>query len=159
MRPPVDAFVALGANLGDSVASVRRATQELASALGQTETLGVSPLYTSPPFQAEGPDYVNAVMKLRTRLTAPDLLAGLLRFERAAGRVRPFHHAPRVLDLDLLLYGDARIDSPQLTLPHPRMAERAFVQAPLSDLDPARSVQAARLQDLMRAQGVRRLCG
>ena len=71
-----------------------------------------------------------------TRLTAPDLLLALQQLEQRAGRERPYRNAPRTLDLDLLLYGDARIDSPSLTVPHPRMMERAFVLIPLAEIAP-----------------------
>ena len=74
--------------------------------------------------------------RLETRLTAPDLLSALQVLENAAGRERPYLNAPRTLDLDVLLYGQARIDSPRLTVPHPRMWGRAFVLHPLADLAP-----------------------
>jgi 2-amino-4-hydroxy-6-hydroxymethyldihydropteridine diphosphokinase len=95
-----------------------------------------SRLYRSAPVDAGGPDYLNAVAELTTVLTAPDLLRALQALEGAAGRQRPYRNAPRTLDLDLLLYGDARIESPQLSLPHPRMWERAFVLLPLAELAP-----------------------
>jgi 2-amino-4-hydroxy-6-hydroxymethyldihydropteridine diphosphokinase len=85
---------------------------------------------------ATGPDYVNAVVALQTRLTAPALLAELQQIERLAGRERPYRNAPRTLDLDLLLYGSARIDSASLTVPHPRMMQRAFVLVPLAEVAP-----------------------
>jgi 2-amino-4-hydroxy-6-hydroxymethyldihydropteridine diphosphokinase len=85
------------------------------------------------------------VAELATHLSAPDLLLQLQALEQAAGRERPYRHAPRTLDLDLLLYGDAQIDSPALTVPHPRMNERAFVLVPLAEVAPQR-VGAARLQ-------------
>ena len=111
--------------------------------------LACSRLYRSAPHEAQGPDFINAVARLETRLTAPDLLAQLQALELAAGRERPYRNAPRTLDLDLLLYGDARIDSPQLTLPHPRLHERAFVLRPLAEVAPERvSLQAlAAVQD------------
>ena len=141
-REPVTAFVALGANLGDAAATVRRAMAELAR-LPQTQLMAQSPLYASAPVDAQGPDYVNAVAQIATRLPAPVLLAALLEQERVAGRTRPYRHAPRTLDLDLLLYGDGRIDSPALTLPHPRLDERAFVLRPLADIAPERVAQPA----------------
>ncbi|MBP7451938.1 MAG: 2-amino-4-hydroxy-6-hydroxymethyldihydropteridine diphosphokinase [Ottowia sp.] len=136
-RDPVTAFIALGANLGDAAVAVRQAAADLAR-LPQTVLVATSPLYASAPVDAQGPDYVNAVAQLATRLSAPDLLRALQAQELAAGRTRPYHHAPRTLDLDLLLYGDGRIDSPALTLPHPRMHQRAFVLRPLSDIAPDR---------------------
>ena len=147
-RAPVTACVALGANLGDALASVRQALTDL-NRLPQTRVLACSRLYRSAPHEAQGPDFINAVAQLETRLTAPDLLAQLQALELAAGRERPYRNAPRTLDLDLLLYGDARIDSPQLTLPHPRLHERAFVLRPLAEVAPERvSPQAlAAVQD------------
>src|SRR5690606_30381192 len=87
--------------------------------------------------------YINAVVCIRTRGTAYDLLAGLQRLEQEALRERPYRNAPRTLDLDLLLFGDARIHSPTLELPHPRMVERAFVLVPLAQIAPERVDPAA----------------
>lgn len=143
-RAPVAAFIGLGANLGDAVASVQQAVQALAGWPG-TLACTASRLYRSAPVEATGPDYINAVVRLDTTLTAPGLLQALQAIEAAAGRQRPYRNAPRTLDLDLLLYGDARIDSAQLTVPHPRMAGRAFVLRPLAELAPRR-VTAAMLQ-------------
>lgn len=141
-RLPVTAFVGLGANLGNAAHSVERALQGLAD-LPCTVLVARSRLYRSAPVDAGGPDYVNAVAKLSTTLSAPALLGELLRLEAAAGRERPYHHAPRTLDMDLLLYGDGRIVSPALTVPHPRMAGRAFVLKPLAELAPERVSAAA----------------
>jgi 2-amino-4-hydroxy-6-hydroxymethyldihydropteridine diphosphokinase len=102
-----------------------------------------SRFYRSAPVDAGGPDYLNAVAELTTALTAPDLLRALQALENAAGRQRPYRNAPRTLDLDLLLYGDARIDSAELTVPHPRMWERAFVLVPLTELAPQCVPEAA----------------
>lgn len=134
-RAPVTAYVALGANLGDAPAAVRGAMQALHDAPG-TRVSARSSLYRTAPIDAGGPDYVNAVVQLSTRLPAPGLLDLLQKIERAAGRERPYHHAPRTLDLDLLLYGTLRLDSAELTVPHPRMGERAFVLLPLAELAP-----------------------
>ena len=128
-------FVGLGANLGDAAACVREALA-LLGALPQTECVAVSPLYRSAPVDAGGPDYVNAVAELRTELAPAALLAQLQALERRFGRTRPYRHAPRTLDLDLLRFGERRIVSPELTLPHPRMDARAFVLAPLAVLAP-----------------------
>lgn len=136
MRPEVTAAVGLGANLGDAAAQVRQALVWLGE-LPATRLVASSRLWRSAPVQASGPDYCNAVALLATRLTAPDLLQALLALEQRAGRQRPFRNAPRTLDLDLLLYGQARIDSPTLTVPHPRMAQRAFVLVPLAEVAPA----------------------
>jgi 2-amino-4-hydroxy-6-hydroxymethyldihydropteridine diphosphokinase len=135
VRAAVTAYVALGANLGDPVAAVRSAAAALAGLPG-TRVTAVSPLYRTAPVTSSGPDYVNAVAALETGLTAPELLSRLQAIEAGAGRERPYRNAPRTLDLDLLLYGSACIDSPSLTVPHPRMMERAFVLVPLADVAP-----------------------
>ena len=136
-REPVTAYVGLGANLGDARSAVLAAAQALGG-LPETRLLAVSPLYRTAPVEATGPDYVNAVAGLETGLTAPALLDALLALEAAAGRERPYRNAPRTLDLDLLLYGSGRIDSPRLVVPHPRMWDRGFVLVPLADLAPQR---------------------
>lgn len=136
MRNPVVAYVGLGANLGEPIAAVRQALRCLAAVPGVI-SLRHSALYGSSPVDATGPDYVNAVAELHTTLIAPALLAVLQALENEAGRLRPYRNAPRTLDLDLLLFGAARIQSPHLTVPHPRMAERAFVLRPLHELAPA----------------------
>ena len=143
-RDPVTAFVALGGNLGDARASVLEAFRGLAD-LPQTRLIARSRLYRTAPHEASGPDFINAVARIDTSLSAPELLQALQSLEHAAGRERPYPNAPRTLDLDLLLYGDARIDSPRLTVPHPRMRGRAFVLHPLADVAPER-VAAAELQ-------------
>lgn len=136
MRPVVTAYVGLGANLGDARAALQAAVRVLAHLEG-VDALAVSSLYRSAPIASSGPDYLNAVACLQTRLSAPDLLGVLQQIENAAGRERPYRNAPRTLDLDLLLYGDARIESTALTVPHPRMHQRAFVLQPLAELAPA----------------------
>jgi len=141
-RAPVQAWVALGANLGDACASVRAAIDALGR-LPQTRLQRASSLYRSAPWQAEGADFINAVAELQTHLSAPDLLRALQALERAAGRERPWPRAPRTLDLDLLEYGSARIESDWLTLPHPRLHERAFVLLPLAEIAPERVSAAA----------------
>lgn len=147
-RDPVTAWVALGANLGDARATVLQAFEHLAQ-LPQTRLIARSRLYRTAPHEASGPDFINAVAGLETGLNAPALLQALQSLENAAGRLRPYPNAPRTLDLDLLLYGEARIDSPRLTVPHPRMRERAFVLQPLAELAPGRVSSA----DLLAVQG------
>jgi 2-amino-4-hydroxy-6-hydroxymethyldihydropteridine diphosphokinase len=137
----VVAYIALGANLGHAEAAVAEAAQRL-SELPRTRLVRCSSLYRSAPVDAGGPDFINAVAEIDTALSAPDLLAQLQRLEQAAGRERPYRNAPRTLDLDLLLYGAARIDSPALTVPHPRMGERAFVLLPLAEIAPQWLAQA-----------------
>jgi 2-amino-4-hydroxy-6-hydroxymethyldihydropteridine diphosphokinase len=138
-RESVSAYVAVGANLGDAVASVTQALQDL-SGLPQTLVQAVSSLYRSEPHQAEGPAFINAVAQIQTRLTAPDLLTALQAMEVEAGRVRSHVNAPRTLDLDILFYGDAKIYSRWLTVPHPRWMERAFVLLPLQELAPRKVI-------------------
>ncbi len=135
VHEPVTAYIALGANLGDAPAAVRAALQAL-DALPHTRVLARSSLYRTAPVDAQGPDFINAVAAVATRLTAQALLQSLQQLEQSAGRERAFPNAPRTLDLDLLAYGDARIDSPALTVPHPRMAQRAFVLVPLAEIAP-----------------------
>lgn len=137
MRDPVTAYVALGANLGDARTAVLQAFEAL-GCLSETQVTGRSALYRTAPHEAQGPDFINAVARIDTRLTAPDVLDALQAIEHQAGRVRPYVNAPRSLDLDLLFYGDACIQSPHLTLPHPRWRERAFVLVPLADVWPQR---------------------
>lgn len=144
MRESVTAYVALGANLGDPVASVRKAMDDIAAIDGIT-LLKRSSLYRSAPLDSSGPDYINAVVEVASRLTAPALLSALQQIEQQAGRERPYPNAPRTLDLDLLIYGSASIDSAKLVVPHPRMFQRAFVLLPLSEIAP-QCVAAAQLQ-------------
>ena len=135
MREPVTAWVALGANLGDARQAVLQAFEALGNLPG-TRLIARSRMYRSAPHQARGPDFVNAVAQLDTSLSAPALLEALQALESEAGRERPYVNAPRTLDLDLILYGHSRIDSPRLKVPHPRWRERAFVVLPLADVWP-----------------------
>ena len=135
MREPVTAYVGLGANLGDAVAAVRGAIAKLDDLPG-TRVIRASSLYRTAPHEASGPDFVNAVARIETHLDAMELLARLQGIENDAGRERPYRNAPRTLDLDLLLYGSARMSGGRLTLPHPRMGERAFVLVPLAEIAP-----------------------
>jgi 2-amino-4-hydroxy-6-hydroxymethyldihydropteridine diphosphokinase len=137
MREPVTAFVGLGANLGDPQAALRQALAGIAG-LPATRVVASSRMYRSAPVDAGGPDYVNAVAQIETALDAQSLLRALQALEQAGGRERPYRHAPRTLDLDLLLYGSASIASAALTVPHPRLRERAFVLLPLAELAPER---------------------
>jgi 2-amino-4-hydroxy-6-hydroxymethyldihydropteridine diphosphokinase len=143
-RAAVEAFVGLGANLGDARATVLWAAAQIESLPGVTETQ-LSPLHRSEPVDAGGDDFCNAVLRVLTTLPAPVLMDQLQKIEHQAGRERPYRNAPRTLDLDLLLFGSATIRSPLLTVPHPRMHQRAFVLKPLADVAPSR-VDAAWLQ-------------
>jgi 2-amino-4-hydroxy-6-hydroxymethyldihydropteridine diphosphokinase len=140
-------WIGLGANLGDARAALQRARQALAQLPGTT-LVASSGLYRSAPVQAEGPDFLNAVAELRTTLAPLALLQALQALEQAAGRERPYVNAPRTLDLDVLLWGPGGHsvwELPGLSVPHPRLWERAFVLLPLAELLPQR-VGAAQLQ-------------
>jgi 2-amino-4-hydroxy-6-hydroxymethyldihydropteridine diphosphokinase len=130
------AYVGLGANLGDARAVIESALRELGE-LPRTRLVARSSLWSSAPVDAAGPAFVNAVAELATTLPATELLLALHGIERAHGRERPFRNAPRTLDLDLLLYGSSVIAEPGLTVPHPRMHERAFVLRPLAEIAPS----------------------
>ncbi|MDO8277178.1 MAG: 2-amino-4-hydroxy-6-hydroxymethyldihydropteridine diphosphokinase [Burkholderiaceae bacterium] len=145
-RDEVSAWIALGANLGDAAATLKSAIAAIAR-LPLSRMVRASSLYRSAPLDASGPDFINAVVEISTGLTAPDLLDALQTIEAAAGRQRAYRNAPRTLDLDLLLYGDARIESERLCVPHPRMAQRAFVLLPLAQIAP-QQVDAALLQQV-----------
>jgi 2-amino-4-hydroxy-6-hydroxymethyldihydropteridine diphosphokinase len=150
----VDAYVALGANLGDPVAQLRQALHAMAQ-LPTTHVVRCSSFYASAPHEASGPEFVNAVAQLRTALDPQALLTALQNVENTAGRERPYPHAPRTLDLDVLFYGDQVLQTPTLIVPHPRWATRAFVLLPLHEICPQR-VRAAQLQ-AVRNQPIRRL--
>ena len=128
------AFVGLGANLGDRAATLRWALERLDSV---GKVTAVSPIYETEPIDyLDQPPFLNAVAKVTTRLRPGSVLASLLAIELDGGRKRVIRHGPRTLDLDLLLYDDLVLDTPDLTLPHPRMQQRAFVLVPLADLAP-----------------------
>ncbi|MBV8465324.1 MAG: 2-amino-4-hydroxy-6-hydroxymethyldihydropteridine diphosphokinase [Burkholderiales bacterium] len=132
----VIAYVGLGANLGDAAESVSAAIEALGS-LPQTRLIGRSSLYRSAPVgYLDQPDFVNAVAAVDTSLSAHALLDGLLDIEAKFGRERSFRNAPRTLDMDVLLYDDASLHDERLTIPHPRMVNRAFVLVPLAELAP-----------------------
>jgi 2-amino-4-hydroxy-6-hydroxymethyldihydropteridine diphosphokinase len=153
-RDLVNVYAGLGANLGNARQSIESSIQAIGQ-LPETLLVGCSSFYKSAPFQAEGPDYINAVLHLQTRLNAFDLLHSFQRIELLAGRERPYLNAPRTLDIDLLLFGDANIQSAWLQVPHPRMRDRAFVLLPLSELAPG-LVTADELRKV-QAQVVNRL--
>ena len=138
-QAPVLAGIGLGANLGDARATLDAEIEALES-LPETTLRAVSSTYRSAPIDSSGPDYLNAVALLDTRLAPQALLAELQRIELAHGRERPYYNAPRTLDLDLLFHGEQRMATPTLVLPHPRMHERAFVLLPLAELAPALTI-------------------
>jgi 2-amino-4-hydroxy-6-hydroxymethyldihydropteridine diphosphokinase len=156
------AYIGLGSNLGDSVAQVRGGMTALAQ-LRQTRLEACSSLYrTAPVGRQDQPDFVNAVCRVRTRLAPVALMRRLLEVEQTHGRVREGEQGgPRTLDLDLLLYEDRSCHEPGLTLPHPRLHERAFVLYPLQEIAPALVIPGrGRIEDLLPAcagQGIERL--
>ncbi len=129
------AFIGIGANLGDAKQAVKDAIVCLAQQVG-IRIVARSSLYRSAPVDAGGDDYYNAVVKLETSFTAAQLLVICHHIEDQFGRERPFRNAPRTLDLDLLVFGDEMHDGAQLTVPHPRVAARAFTLVPLLELEP-----------------------
>ena len=148
------AFVALGSNLAHPRRQIARAVAALAR-LPRTRIVALSPNYMTAPLacDVDQPDYVNAVVALRTSLAPRALLAHLQAIERAQGRERGparLRNAPRTLDLDLLLFGRRQMRLPQLTIPHPRMHERAFVLMPLRDIAPAATIPGRGLARLQR---------
>jgi 2-amino-4-hydroxy-6-hydroxymethyldihydropteridine diphosphokinase len=135
------AWLGIGANLGDA----RQTLKDAVVCLAQQHTVTVlakSSLYRTAPVDAGGDDYFNCVVKLETRLGVRELLALCQRIEHHFGRERPFRNAPRTLDIDILLYGDAVIDEADLIVPHPRMAVRAFVLVPALEIDPDLAIPA-----------------
>ena len=132
----VTAYIGLGANLEDPVAQVAAGVAALA-ALPRTRLIAQSSLYrTAPVGYADQPDFINAVAAVATELSPRALLDAMLATEQRHGRVRTFPNAPRTLDLDVLLYGQMQMHEDGLTIPHPRMHERAFVLVPLAEIAP-----------------------
>ena len=134
---PVTAYVALGANLGDAAAALREALARIGQIPG-VRLAGASGLYRTEPIESSGPDYLNAVARVQTSLSARELLHALQAIENRLGRVRPAGvvNAPRTMDLDLLLYDDLVCSDEELVVPHPRMHLRAFVLVPLLQIAP-----------------------
>jgi 2-amino-4-hydroxy-6-hydroxymethyldihydropteridine diphosphokinase len=143
----VPAYIGVGSNLGDSLARVRAAFDALAQLAG-CRLVATSRLYRTRPFgPVQQGDFINAVAGVLTQLSAQQLLAGIRGIETAAGRLRSERWGPRTLDLDLLVFGDQRIDTPELTVPHPGIAERGFVLAPLVDIAPTLQVPGVGLAE------------
>jgi 2-amino-4-hydroxy-6-hydroxymethyldihydropteridine diphosphokinase len=154
---PRDAFIGLGANLGDRALQIERACAEIGE-LATTTVLARSALYASAPLDAPGGEYLNAVAHVRSSLAPLELLHALQAIESRHGRVRPFAGAPRTLDLDLLLYGDLVLASGELTLPHPRLHQRAFVLVPLAEIAPEQVIPGkGRVADLCAAVASQRV--
>ena len=137
VEKPIIAYIALGANLGDRSATIGRAVEMLNATPGvrvrKTSALVENPAVGGPP---GSPMFLNGAAEIETSLSARDLLARLLEIEQTLGRQRLRKWDPRTIDLDLLLYGDRVIQEPELTVPHPRMHERAFVLDPLAQIAP-----------------------
>ncbi len=149
-----NAFIGIGANLGDCNAALDAAEEALAGLSG-TRLVRVSSRYRSAPVDATGPDFLNAVAEIETGLDPFVLLSELHRIEAEAGRIRSVVNAPRTLDLDLLLFGDQTIQQPKLVVPHPRLRQRAFVILPLAEIAPERV--AAQWLENIRDQRVERI--
>ncbi|HEY3325684.1 MAG TPA: 2-amino-4-hydroxy-6-hydroxymethyldihydropteridine diphosphokinase [Novimethylophilus sp.] len=157
------AFIALGSNLQHPAMQVSRALERLAE-LPATRVTRQSSLYCTAPIGYDNqPDFINAAAEVSTALSPLELLRALLALEAGFGRERPFPNAPRVLDLDLLLYDDQVMHTPELTLPHPRLHERGFVLFPLAEIAPDLEIPGkGRVSDLLRAssdQGVEKITG
>lgn len=155
------AYVGLGANIGEPRRQLQEALQHL-DELAQTRVTGISGFYRSAPMgYLDQPEFLNAVARLDTTLSAEQLLENLQKLEQQQNRERSFPNAPRTLDLDLLLFGDSVLDSPRLTLPHPRMHERAFVLKPLAEIAPQAIIPgrgtASELLEACRDQHAERL--
>lgn len=153
------AYVGLGSNLADPLRQVRCAMAALQNS-ADIRAFRCSALYrTAPVGFAAQPDFINAVCACETRLDAHAFLDRLLDIERAQGRIRDQHkNGPRTLDLDLLLYDDCVMVTPSLTLPHPRLHERAFVLYPLAELDPELVIPGhCRVADLLPGCSSQRL--
>jgi 2-amino-4-hydroxy-6-hydroxymethyldihydropteridine diphosphokinase len=145
-------YVGLGANLGDARNTLQVAAAAL-QALPGIEQCGLSPFYRSAPVGTTGPDFVNAVIRLYTRLTPLALLDALQQIERQHHRQRAYRNSPRTLDLDLLYIEGVRLNSERLVVPHPRMHERAFVLRPLADLAPDLHLPHGSVQTLLARCG------
>ena len=132
---PETVYIGLGSNLGDRVANLRAAINAIQH-LG--DSIEISTVYETEPFGVDEnqPKYLNMVVVIRTNLIPTDLLSEFLDIERAHGRTRNHPNESRTLDIDILMYGDRVLDTPELVLPHPRMHERAFVMLPLSEIAP-----------------------
>lgn len=152
------AVIGLGANLGDPAAQLRAAIAAI-GALPQTRVLSVSSFYRSAPVGfLEQPDFVNAAVGVDTALAPRALLEALVAVERAAGRKRTFKDAPRPIDLDILLYGERVVNEPGLTIPHPRLHERAFALAPLVEIEPDAAIPGrGRAAELLARCGDQRI--
>lgn len=157
------AFLGLGSNLGERESHIREALCRLDEHQG-IRVERVSSLYeTAPVGYTDQPDFLNAVAEVRTELGPRDLLETVLGIEKEMGRTRNLRWGPRVIDIDLLLFGDSAIDAPDLVIPHPRMADRAFAMAPLAEIAPDLMLPDGRMVvealEELGDQRIRRLTG
>ena len=151
--PEAEIGLGLGGNVGDPAASIRSAVEAL-RARGIAEIDAVSSLYRTAPWGVvDQPDYANACAIGSTRLEPLELLDAVKRIERDLGRVETIRWGPRVIDIDILFYGDESLDVPRLVLPHKDLLRRAFVLIPLAEISPDRVIAGMRVQDAARALG------
>ncbi len=164
MSGPSDtrAFLSLGGNLGDPAAAMSAALDFL-DADGRTRVVAVSSLYRTPPWgKTDQPDFLNAAAEIVTGLNARGLLGLCLDSERRLKRVRGERWGPRLIDIDIVAFGDAVVKEPGLELPHPRLAERAFVLVPLLEIAPELAIGGRKVADMLAgidASGIERLQG
>jgi 2-amino-4-hydroxy-6-hydroxymethyldihydropteridine diphosphokinase len=157
-----DVLIALGGNVGDVRATFRKAIADICG-MTQAALLARSSDYTTPPWGEENqPPFINACIEIETSLDPHALLFSLHKVEKKFGRDRDneTRWGPRTLDLDLIAYDDVRLDKPELTLPHPRLFERAFVLVPLAEIAPERVIAGRRVADALAqlpTEGIRRL--
>ena len=145
-----DSLIALGSNIGDKIGTIRNAVAAVARLPG-TRITACSAIYRTPPWGMTEQDwFANAVIRVATMLPPMDLLESCLAIEAAMGRIRRVRWGPRVIDLDLLSHGSSQIDSPRLVLPHPRIAERAFVLIPLRDVAPDFQLNGQSIEAMLR---------
>ena len=149
MTKACKAYIALGANLNSPASTLESALETISQSKG-IELVKRSSLYRSPPLDADGPDYINAVAEIKTTLTPLELLHQLQAIENAFGRERLYRNSPRTLDLDVLLYENFNSDSAELTVPHPRMHLRSFVLMPLMEIAGDLSLQQGYLSKLLK---------
>ncbi|WP_028884056.1 2-amino-4-hydroxy-6-hydroxymethyldihydropteridine diphosphokinase [Taylorella asinigenitalis] len=128
-------FIGLGANLGDELSYINKAISKLVEC-DDIELLATSSVYKTSPVESDGEDYLNAVIQINTSLDPFELLSIMQKIELDLGRQRPYKNAPRTIDLDILLFDDMQIKGDRLTIPHPRITQRAFVLVPLRELNP-----------------------
>lgn len=128
-------FIGLGANLGDELSYINKAISKLVEC-DDIELLATSSAYKTSPVESDGEDYLNAVIQINTSLDPFELLSIMQKIELDLGRQRPYKNAPRTIDLDILLFDDMQIKGDRLTIPHPRITQRAFVLVPLRELNP-----------------------